>query len=320
MKKLVFGLVFIVVIAVVYASAFILREGQQAIIVQFGRPVGDPITEAGLHFKTPFIQEVRRLEKRILSWDGYQNQIPTKDNKYIWVDTTARWEISEPLTFIETVENEIQAKARLDAVLDAATRDVVSNHRLVETVRNTNQILERFEDVQEQIEGEIEEMELKEVTGEVERVEVGREKLSQMIGDQARESLKGFGIKLVDVQLKRISYNESVQEKVYDRMISGQQRIAEKIRSIGKGEQAKIRGQMNRDLQQIESQAYEQARKIEGKAEAEAITIYARAISQDPSFYNFTRKVEAYKESLGEDTELILSTDSDFLDLLKNSP
>jgi len=304
-------------------SFFLVNEGQQAIITQFGRPIGDPITEAGFHFKMPFTQEVRYVDKRILSWDGFPNQIPTKDKKYIKVDTTARWQVVDALKFIQTVRNETGAKARLDAILDSATRDVISNHSLVEAVRNSNKILDDLKRGQEEIEQQkksgvsvLEEG----VTGEIESVSLGREKLSEMIREGADKELASFGISLIDVQFRRISYEKSVEAKVYERMISERQRVAEKIRSIGQGEKAKIEGRIARDLEKITSEAYRRSQVLKGNGEAKAIAIYAKALSRDPGFYEFTRSMEAYRSSIKEDAKMILSSDSEFLKYLKKAP
>ena len=309
---------------VIISSAYIVPEGRQAVITQFGRPVGTPVVEAGMHIKLPFIQDVQYVDKRILTWDGYPNQIPTKDKKYIIVDTTARWRIDNALTFIQTVQNKRGAKARLDAILDAIARDTISNHNLVEAVRNSNGILEYIEkkrkESQEKLAtGEILVAEEEEITGEIEKIETGRENLSGLIAEKAARELKPFGISIIDVQLRRIAYETSVEKKVYERMISERKRIAEKIRSIGKGEQAKIQGKTSRDLQRINSEAYRKAQSIQGKGDAEAISIYAKSLSQDQSFYEFLRTMEAYKKSLKEDTQIILSTESKFLDLLKKA-
>ena len=322
-KQVVLPVLVLVLVVVVSNTLFIITEGRQAIITQFGKPVGEPVTSAGLHFKIPFMQDVRYVDKRILSWDGTPNQVPTKDKKYIQVDTTARWKIVDALRFIQTVESERAAKARLDAVLDSATRDVISNHNLVEAVRLSNEILDVIERRRKQIEeGDIDEQTLveveivEEITGEIERVEVGREELSRMIVEAAEGSLREFGIELVDVQLRRIAYEQSVEQNVYRRMISERERIAEKIRSMGQAERARIEGRRERDLQRIQSEAYRKSQEIRGKAEAEAMAIYARAMNQDPEFYNFLRSMEAYRKSLGEKTRFILSSESEFFKYL----
>ncbi|MCB0390040.1 MAG: protease modulator HflC [Bdellovibrionales bacterium] len=302
-----------------FASTFVIPEGRQAVITQFGKPIRS-VNEAGLHFKLPFIQEVRRIDLRILSWDGFPNQIPTKDKKYIEVDTTARWKIVDPLKFIQTVQDERGARSRLDAILDGITRDVISNHNLVEAVRNSNQILEIIENRNKatkaaQQEGVFNEQE--EFIGEIESIQIGREKLSELIIEKARQELVPLGIQLIDVQLKRISYEDSVQQKVYGRMISERERIAERIRSYGKGEKAKIEGKTQKDLQTIESEAYRKVQQVRGNAEAEAISVYAKALSQDPSFYRFIRSLEAY-DKLPKDTKLLLSSESKFWKVFKS--
>ena len=305
----------------VKSSYYILTEGKQVIITQFGKPVGDPVTDAGLHFKTPFLQEARYVDKRILEWDGFPNQIPTKDKKYISVDTTARWKVVDALKFIQTVQNERGAKARLDAVLDASTRDVISNHNLVEAVRTSNKILETIQEKEAKLQKDIaagKDVIEEEVTGEIEKILSGREKLSVEIAEIARKELSEFGIDLIDVQLRRISYEASVEKKVYERMISERQRIAEKIRSIGLGEQAKIEGRLGKDLRRIESMAYRKAQEVRGKADAKAAAISAKAFSQNPKFYEFIRSMEAYKNSLKDETNFLLSADSEFLKYIRN--
>jgi membrane protease subunit HflC len=300
---------------------FVVSEGEQAIITQFGDPIGDPITEAGLHFKVPFLHEARYVDKRILSWDGFPNQIPTKDKKYISVDTTARWRIVDALKFIQTVRNETGAKTRLDAILDSATRDVVSNHNLVEAVRNSNSIFKSIEEKKKKVEedkkagnAEVEE----DTTGEIESITKGRESLSDMISAAADKELKAFGIKLIDVQLRRISYERTVEAKVYDRMISERQRVAQKIRSIGQGEKAKIEGRMERDLQKIKSESYKQVQMIKGQGEAKAAAIYAKSLSKSPKFYEFIQTMDLYKDIFNEDTKFLLTSDSELLKYLKS--
>ncbi|MDC1174342.1 protease modulator HflC [Bacteriovoracaceae bacterium] len=315
----------IVVVLVVLAigfmsSAYIVQEGRQAIITQFGKPVGEPIVKAGLHFKKPFVNDVRFVDKRILNWDGYPNEIPTKDKKYIKVDTTARWKIVDALKFIQTVRSENGAKARLDAVLDSATRDVISNNNLVEAVRNSNAIFDKIDlkkkeikDLKKDGKSTIEE----EVSGEIEKIMTGREQLSLKISAVASKELSAFGIELIDVQLRRISYEKSVEKKVYERMISERNRIAQKIRSIGKGEKAKIEGRLEKDLKKIQSIAYRDSQIIKGKAEATATKIYAKALSKDPDYYDFMKSMEAYKKSLKGKAKFLMSSESEYLKFLK---
>ena len=310
------------VIVLFKGSAFIVKEGRQAIITEFGRPVGDPITNAGLHFKKPFVQDVRFVDKRILSWDGFPNQIPTRDKKFIKVDTTARYKVVDALKFIQTVRNESGAKTRLDTILDSATRNVISSQNLVEAVRNSNAIVEKTKIIKEGIldrKNKGEAILDEEITGEIAKIVSGREKLSQLIADKADSELAGFGIKLIDVQLRRISYEKSVEKKVYERMISERRRIAQKIRSIGQGEKAKIEGRLTRDLQKIESEAYRKAQRIRGIGEAKATAIYAKALGKSPKFYEFIKSMDAYKKSLGAKTNYLFSSDSEFLKYLKST-
>ncbi|HET6344856.1 MAG TPA: protease modulator HflC [Myxococcota bacterium] len=324
-RNLALGIAAILALFIADAASYIVPEGQQAVITEFGRPVGEPRTDAGLYFKLPFVQRVQFVDRRILTWDGYPNQIPTRDKKYIIVDTTARWQIVDALKFIQTVQNERGAQARLDAILDAITRDTISDHNLVEAVRNSNQIIDYIHEQQEASQrkleaGEILVAEEEEVIGEIEKIQTGRENLSAMISKKAALELEPLGVKIIDVQLRRIAYEASVEKKVYERMISERKRIAEKIRSIGKGEQAKIQGKASRDLQRIESEAYRKAQLTRGKADAEAMGIYAKSLSQDTKFYEFNRTLEAYKSALKEDTHYILSTDSPFLQLMRKGP
>lgn len=304
------------------SSFFVLKEGRQAIITRFGKPIGNPITKAGLHFKKPFLEEARFVDKRILSWDGFPNQIPTKDKKYIKVDTTARWRVIDALKFIQTVRNEDGAKARLDTILDSITRDVISNENLVEAVRNSNSIIKKTEEKREEIRRRKEKGEPvleDEVTVDIEPIQTGREELSSKIAVLADKELLNFGIKLIDVQLRRISYEKSVESKVYERMISERTRIAQKIRSIGQGEKAKIEGRRVKELRRIVSEAYRTSQVIRGKAEAKSTAIYAKSLGQDPKFYSFIRSMEAYKRSLRSNSRYLLSSDSEFLRFLKEN-
>lgn len=319
MRTLISVIGTLLVALVIKSSLFVLPEGRQALIVQFGRVVGEPITEAGLKFKIPFVQNVRYYDKRILTWDGDDEQIPTKDKKYINVDTTARWRIKDPIAFLKTLINEDGARNKLNGIIDGITRDTISNHNLVEAVRNTNRILDtqakRAEDAERTDNEELE------IFGDIESVSVGREALSQIIIERARGELEPFGIELIDVLLRRIAYEKSVEEQVYDRMISERKRIAEKIRSVGKGEEAKILGRINRDLKEIQSVAYKRSQEIKGEADAKAIAIFAESLSRDPDFYRFVRTLEAYERTLADKGRLVLATDSPFLQLLEgNNP
>ncbi len=322
-KKVIAIIIVFIGLVVLGNSAFIVDEGRQAIITEFGRPIGEPITEANIHFKVPFIQDVRFVDKRILNWDGFPNQIPTKDKKYIKVDTTARWKIIDTLKFIQTVKNENGAKGRLDSIIDGATRDVVSNHNLVEVVRNSNAIIDRVEEMKKIIDKGDDNLseEVKVLANiQLEKIDVGRERLSQMIVESAQKELGNLGIELIDVQLRRISYEKSVEAKVYERMVSERKKIAQKIRSLGQGEKAKIEGRLTKDLQEIESNAYRKAQEIRGKLEAKAMNVYNNALSQGKRFFEFQRSMEAYEKTMKEKAKLILSSDSEFLKYFKSAP
>jgi len=328
MKPIIAGIIAFVILILINGSVFVVPEGTFALITQFGDIQGEPTNKAGLHFKKPFINDVRYFDKRILSWDGDQEQIPTKDKKYIWVDTTARWRIKDLRKFAETVQSERGARDRVDGILDGVTRDTISNHNLVEAVRNSNLIFDQI--AARKIESERRMAEAntdiaaaaieEEITGEIEKVALGREQLSKLIIERSRIELEPLGIELIDVQLRRIAYEKSVEDKVYERMISERNRVAEKIRSIGKGEEARIQGGLNKDLKEIESDAYRKSQEIKGNAEALSVRIYAEVISQDPGYFEFVRTMEAYKKTLGSKGKLVLSTESDFLKYLERRP
>ena len=319
--SIVLFLILIIVIVAAKSTFFVVPEGKQVIITQFGKPIRS-IRDAGLSMKLPFIQDVRMLEKRILNWDGTPtDEIPTKDKKFIFVDTTARWQIVDPIKFIMALVNERKAADKISAIIENATRDVIASHNLIEAVRNTNSIIDKVAERKQAQEealakGEIEAIE-EEITGEIEYVRVGREALSTDIVSRAREQLKTLGVNLIDVQIKRVEYEESVERKVYARMISERKRIAEKIRSVGKGEKRKILGKTNKDLQEIESSAYKTVQEIKGRADAKAVKIYADAMGSNPSFYEFIRTIEAYQTGLRDDSQMILSAESEFLKLLR---
>lgn len=315
MKKLLnisIALVVLIVLIAMSGVMYVVDETKQVVITQFGRPVGDSITTAGLHFKKPFIQKARYFEKRLLEWDGDPNQIPTKDKKYIWVDTTARWKIVDALKFLQSVNNEMGAHARLDDIINSATRDTITRHLLVETVRNSNRIVEIVEEVKEVGKDVI-------ITDEaLERIEVGRKALEKIILHDAKELAPQYGIELVDVRIKRINYVQDVRRKVYDRMISERKRAAEQYRSEGQGRRAEIDGQRGKELKLITSEAYRQAEGIKGKADAEVIGIYAKAYNQDPEFYSFFKTLETYKKTIDDTSTIILTTDSDYYKYLKS--
>lgn len=300
----------IIVLIALFNVFYTISESEQAIITQFGKPIGGAITMAGLHVKVPFIHALHRFEKRILIWDGSADQIPTADKKYIWLDATARWKIVDPLLFYQSVGNITGAQGRLDDIIDSASRDVISSHLLIECVRNTNTILERGQVVPEE-ESEVETI--------LEKIELGREALTKEILLIARELVPQYGIELLDVQIKRLNYIEDVRKKVYERMDSERQRIASKYRSEGEGKKAEIVGMKERELNRIYSEAYKRSQEIRGEADAEATKIYANAYRLDPEFYSFLKTLEIYKTSLGANSRAILTTDSDIYRYLKET-
>jgi membrane protease subunit HflC len=292
----------------VYNAAYTVDETEQVIITQFGRIVGTPKTDPGLKFKVPFIQRANYFAKNLLDWDGDPGQIPTLDKTFIWVDTFARWKITDPVKFFQTVNNQFNAVGKLNDIIDPAVRNFITSHSLIEAVRKSSRLLDTSDvEIEDRIQTSY-------------AVNVGREKITQGILKQAQPKLAQFGIELVDVKIKRINYVEQVRKSVYGRMIAERKQIAEKYRSEGKGEAQKILGERERDLQEITSEAYRTAQEIKGKADAEATIIYAEAYGVDPQFYSFVQTLEIYDQSLDEKNTLILSTDSEFLKYLKEYP
>ena len=305
------GIVVLLGLIVLLSSAFVVNETEQAIITQFGKPVGDPVITPGVHFKVPIIQKVHFFEKRFLEWDGSPNQIPTKDKRFIWVDAYARWRIHDPLLYFQRVRDERGAHSRLDDILDGQTRNVIANNNLVEVIRSTNRKFEASADV-----GDFQDTEANVP------ITLGRDKMTRLIIEAAAPRLKVLGIELLDLRFKRINYVEEVQKKIYERMITERKRIADQFRSEGQGEAAKIIGDRERDLKKIESEAYRTAQEIRGKADAEATAIYAAAYNQNPesrAFYRFLKTMETYRNTLSEKDWLILSTKGDFFKFLDHS-
>jgi len=283
----------------IWDGFFIVQEGSQAVVTQFGAPVGQPVTEAGLHFKKPFIQAVRLFEKRILIWDGDPNQIPTNDKTFVYIDATARWRISDALRFLQAVDNVPRAMTLLDDIVDSSIRDLVNKNNLVEIIRSSDWEPGQFDA------GVAEE-------AKAEPIKLGRDKISQMIFEAASKLTVDYGIELVDVMLKRVNYIDTVREKVYERMISERKRIAAEKRSLGEGQKAEILGKVERELKLITSQATREAEEIKGKADAEAAGIYAEAYNRDPEFYAFSKSLETYRNTFGANTRMILSSDAEF--------
>jgi membrane protease subunit HflC len=309
------GVVIVIFLVLLFSGAFYtVSEWDQVVITQFGRPVGKPKTEAGIRFKIPFIQVVNRYEKRIMRWDGDPKEIPTRDKRFIYVDTTARWRIVDAQKFLEVLGSYNQAYAKLDDIIDAVLRDYVSANPLVELVRTTNEM-----PTVENVEGKVLSPFQDEATAP-EPVRLGREKITRAILAEASKAMSAFGMDLVDVRIKRINYVEQVREKVYERMVSERKRKAAQFRSEGEGKKAEILGQMEKELKSIVSGAYRTAEEIRGDADAEATRIYGDAYNQDPDFYAFFKTLETYKDAAYKNAFVILGTDSDYYRFLKTIP
>ena len=286
-------------------AVYTVNEVEQVIVTQFGEPVGDPITTPGLHFKVPFIQTANFFDKRFLEWDGSPNQVPTRDRRFIWVDTYARWRITDPLLFFQRLRDERGAQTRLDDILDGETRNAIARHDLIEVVRASNRDPTEVEaDVDDE-------------TVVLEQIERGRQDIVTEILETAAARTADLGIELLDLRLKRINYVEEVQRDVFLRMIAERQRIAEQFRSEGQGESARIGGERERDLAQIQSEAYRAAQELRGEADAEATAIYAEAYDRDAEFYAFTKSMETYEMTMDPSTFFILGTDSELLRFLE---
>jgi membrane protease subunit HflC len=296
------------------SSAFIVGEAEQALVLQFGRPVGEPITEPGLHFRTPFIQEVRTYDKRLISWDGDPNQIPTRGREFISIDTTARWRIVDALQFVKSVRDESGAQTRLDDIIDSVVRDKISSTELTEIVRSKDW------NVTEKDLEEVEVVPLDDNAADLTKeIQVGRKTLVNAILQEASKDLPElYGIELVDVRIKRLNYIPSVRNQVFDRMISERQRIAEQFRSEGQGEASRIKGEFARELAAIRSEARRKAEVVRGEADAEATRIYNEAYSEDPEFYALLRTLESYPKTLKKNTDIIISSDSEYFRVLRN--
>jgi membrane protease subunit HflC len=291
-----------------FSSVYTLSETEQAIVTQFGKPVGGVVSTPGLHVKVPLVQTVYRFDKRWLEYDGDPNEIPTRDKKYIWVDTYARWRISDALRFFQAVRDERGGQSRLDDIVDGETRNAVASFDLIEIVRSSNRGFE--------VTGELEGIGAAEAMAQI---KAGREKIAQQILERAAKITPEFGVELVDVRFKRINYTESVQQSVFQRMIAERKRIAERSRSEGQGRAAEIRGQKERDVLAASSVGYKSAQELKGKADAKATAIYARAYGRDPGFYEFWKSMETLQAALGKDATVILSTDSELLKYLKDA-
>jgi len=312
--KLVAVMVILAIAAfVAMGSFYTVSEVEQAIITQFGRPVGAPVTAAGLKMKVPFIQEVNLVDKRVLEWDGSPTDMPTKDKLYVSVDLFARWRIADPLQYFLRLHDERSSQSRLDDILGSETRNAVANHELIEIIRTTKDRVPLRDTL---LAGAGPERDM----GSLVPIQKGRKTVEQEIFAEAAEKVRVFGIELLDIRFKRINYNASVRPKIYDRMTSERRQIAERFLSEGNGEAARIRGNRLRDLNKIQSEAYRQVEEIRGIADAKATEIYSKAYNQSPeavAFYEFTRTMQSYKSIIAENTTLVISTGSDLFKFLK---
>lgn len=307
-NKIVLVVVTIIAILIARDAFYEVDETEQVIITQFGAPIGDAVGEPGLKMKVPFIQKVNRFDKRFLEWDGDQNQVPTKDKKFIFVDSYARWQITDPLQFFRRLRDERGAQSRIDDILDGETRNAVASHDLVELVRTSNREPDLEADIYEVIEDSLE------------TISVGRSVIQDIVLEEANMRTEDLGIAILDFRFKRINYVEDVRQTVYDRMISERNKIADLFRSEGQGEASRIEGQKERELLEIQSEAFRKAREIRGRADARAAAIFNEAYNESSStreFYDFTKAMEAYRSSFDEETSIFISTDSEFFKYLK---
>lgn len=299
------GLLIVIGGVILYQSLFVVQETEQVILTQFGEIQGAPVTEAGLHWRLPFIQKVNKLEKRVLSWDGESSELPTKDKLFVRIDSFARWKIKDPQTFFLRLRNERTALTRLDDILDSAAREAIANHVLLEIVRSENREVILDEELK-QLDSD--------VIGRLDKISVGRDRIERMIVAAAQPTLETLGIELLDLRIKRLNYNDNVQRQIFQRMISEREQIAARFRSEGEGEAARILGQRDRDLRDIQSEAYRVGQEIMGLADAEASAIYTQAYGgtvQAQEYYEFVKTLETLEQTLSGDTMIILSTDSD---------
>ncbi|HLU90481.1 MAG TPA: protease modulator HflC [Cyclobacteriaceae bacterium] len=310
MNKKNLAIIVLIVLGIVLANGtfYVLDETQQAIVTQFGRPIGEPRTTPGINIKAPFIQKVQFFDKRYLEWDGERNQVPTVDKKFIFVDSYARWQITDPLQFFIRLRDESSARSRLDDILDGETRNAIASHNLLDLVRSTNRDPEITEEFMEELEV-------------LENIQVGKARIEQIVLDKANQRTSDLGVRILDFRFKRMNYVDEVRDRVYDRMISERNRIADQFRSEGQGEARIIEGSKELELAEIQSNAFRTAEEIKGKADAEATAIYASAFNQNRQavdLYKFLRTMESFEKSMDEKTSIILSTDSEFYKYLNS--
>ncbi len=304
------------VVWVVYLSAYTINQAEQVIITQFGRPIGEPVSKPGLHFKLPFVQQVNSFDKRYLAWDGPMVEMSTKDKTYVQVDTFARWRITNPMQYYLRLRDERSAQSRLEDILGSETRTAIARHELIEVVRTDKERRPMLDESLGELAGEG-------TLGQLRPIRVGRVAIETDIFNAAAPKLAEFGIELLDVRFKRINYNQQVLERIYQRMISERLQIAQRFRSEGEGEAARINGNKERDINEIRSTAYKRVQEIQGEADARATEIYAKAYGQKPEaakFYTFLKSMETYRKVLDEDVSIVLSTNSQLYDLLKRVP
>ena len=311
MKQTIFLIIVVGVVVLGFGSIYTINEAEQAVVTQFGKPVGGAVTDAGIHFKTPIIQTVIKFDKRILEWDGSANEIPTLDNKYIFIDAFARWRISDALQFYKSAKNEMLAQSILDDILDGAVRDEIANRKMVEIVRSSDRVMV-IQDV-ESSSVNVNNKVIEDFSAKGARLEIV-ESILESVSKRLLD-LK-MGIEILDVQLKRINYTRQVQDQVFNRMISGQNQIAEKYRAQGQGKKQEILGMQVQRKKEIISGAYLESQKIKGEADANATRIYADAYGKSPEFYNFIKTLDTYSNTLDSSTQFILSTDNHYLKYL----
>jgi len=307
------GLLLVVFALAFYLSAFTVSQTEQVIITQFGRPIGDPITEPGLHFKLPFVQQVNSFDKRYLAWDGPMVEMSTKDKTYLQVDTFARWRITDPMRYYLRLRDERSAQSRLEDILGGETRTAIARHELIEVVRTDKNRKPVIDETLGELASEG-------TLGQLRPIRVGRDAIEKSVFDASAPKLEEFGIELLDVRFKRINYNQHVLERIYQRMISERLQIAQRFRSEGEGEAARINGNKERDINEIRSTAYKRVQEIRGEADAKATEIYAKAYAQTPEaakFYKFLKSMETYRNVINQDASIVLSTNSELFGLLK---
>lgn len=298
----------VVALVLLFSSAFIVNETQQVVITEFGKPIGDPITEPGIYFKMPFVQKVNAFDKRYMEWDGDRAQVSTKEKQLIFVDTYARWQITDPLQFFKRLKNERGAQSRIDDILDGETKDYIAKNKIRDIVRSSN----RTPVQSELIDGELKDS--------LVNIEVGRTQIQQEILKSANQQAADLGIVILDFRFKRVNYVQDVKNRVYDRMKSERNNIATKFRSQGQGEASRINGEKERELKTIQSEAFRRAEEIKGRADAEAASIYAKAYNKSNSskeLYNFLKSMETFQNTFDDNTSVILSTESDVFKYLK---